>query len=436
MPNLVAAAQALQDKLITYRRDFHQYPESGWTEFRTGSLLAKRLAALGYQVLIGEECQVAEERMGLPSASELEKHYQRALEQGAVPEYAALMQGGLTAVVGILECGPGPVLGMRFDFDAVDVQESATFRPGREGFNSVNPNVMHSCGHDCHATVGLGVAELLMSHKDQLKGTVKLVFQPAEEGVRGAKSIVASGILDDVDYMLAGHVSSGAPLGYLHTGRNGMLATTKLDAIFTGAPAHAGGTPHGGKNALLAAATAVLNLQAIPRHSEGATRINVGRLNAGTGRNVIPDKAHLALETRGATSALNQHVYDYAIRVLSSAAAMHDCGLQILPMGAAQGGVSDPAFMEIVSRVATELGCFHHIDNNPSDGGGSEDYTYMMERVQQKGGLATFVGYGGKLHTTQGEESGGHHTAEFDVDEGCLAPSVALFAAIALDILK
>jgi len=106
-------------------------------------------------------------------------------------------------------------------------------------------------------------------------------------------------------------------------------ATQKFDAIIKGKPSHAGGRPEEGNNALLAASTAVLNLYAIPRHSEGYTRINVGKLTAGTGRNVICADAHLLVETRGETTELDEHMYEKAIKVLNSSAVMYDCNIEI-----------------------------------------------------------------------------------------------------------
>ncbi len=104
-------------------------------------------------------------------------------------------------MVGILENGSGPVVGLRFDIDAVDINECQDpgHRPVREGFVSINDDAAHACGHDGHAAVGLGVAEVLMAVRDEIEGTVKLVFQPAEEGVRGAKAMVSAGVVDDVD---------------------------------------------------------------------------------------------------------------------------------------------------------------------------------------------------------------------------------------------
>lgn len=425
-------AEKLAANLTDTRRDFHKYAEAGWTEFRTASIIARRLHDLGFEVKLGREVVAETERMGVPDEAALDRHYQRAMEQGADAEFLPALQGGFTGVVGILRCGEGPVIGMRFDIDAVEMKEStaADHRPVQEGFASINPEAMHSCGHDGHATIGLGVAAALAEFKDQLRGTLKLVFQPAEEGVRGAKAVVASGVLDDVDYMLASHLGSGTPTGTVAGGRGGFLATSKFDAFIEGAPAHAGGKPEGGHNAVLAAATAALNLYAIPRHSQGATRVNVGRLVAGSGRNVIPPSAHLVIETRGATTDLEQHMYNYAIGVLENAAAMHGCRVSFKPMGGAKSGVSDMDLARRVNTVAANFADFKDIKSGLAGGGGSEDYTYMMARVQEKGGQATFMNIGADIN------GAGHHTAEFDFDERALVGAVKLFVATALDIMQ
>ncbi|MCJ7623682.1 MAG: M20/M25/M40 family metallo-hydrolase, partial [Anaerolineaceae bacterium] len=181
-------SKSIEQKVIAYRRDFHKYAEAGWTEFRTASLVARRLTDLGYTIKIGPEVIREDARMGVPSPVELENHWQRAKAQGADPEYIDVLRGGFPGVVGILRNGSGPTIGMRFEMDALGVDESqqGTHRPFREGFSSVNPNVMHACGHDSHTATGLAVAEILMQLKEELRGTVKLIFQPAEEGVRGA----------------------------------------------------------------------------------------------------------------------------------------------------------------------------------------------------------------------------------------------------------
>jgi aminobenzoyl-glutamate utilization protein A len=265
-----------------------------------------------------------------------------------------------------------------------------------------------------------------MQLRDRVYGTAKLIFQPAEEGVRGAKSMVGAGILDDVDYLLGHHVYSNWETGEVSGGMGGYLATNKFDAILTGSAAHAAGEPQKGKNALLAAATAVLNLYAISRHREGTTRINVGKLVAGTGRNVIPASAHLTVETRGATAELSEFMYERAVCVLESAAAMYGCALEISDMGSAQSANSDPELAARVEDAAQELADF--AIRPPEKGGGSEDITYMMRRVQERGGLATNIGIGADL----GEW--GHHTAEFDFDERALSGATRLLSVLVLEL--
>jgi len=444
MSELNALVNEIEPQLIATRRDFHRYAESGWCEFRTASLIARRLADMGYAVQAGRAVIRDEDRMGVPAPDVLQARWQRAVNEGGDPEFLEQVKGGFTGVVGVLHNGDGPTVGIRFDIDALDLSESQDaerHRPAREGFASLHPEACHACGHDGHAAVGLGVATVLLRLRNRWRGTVKLIFQPAEEGVRGAKAMVGAGVVDDVQVMLAHHLYSGWKLGQVLGGKDGYLATTKFDAMITGTPAHAAGAPQKGKNALLAAATAVLNLYAIPPHRDGITRINVGRLEAGSGRNVIPAQAYLAIETRGATTEINEYVYTYAFRVLETAAQMHGCTLSIQPMGAAQGADSTPELARRVEQIALNIGGFTL--HAPESGSGSEDYTYMMRRVQEQGGQATFIGLGADLSGADwggadwgGGHSGlGHHTAEFDFDERALALAVKLLTAVTLDRL-
>src|SRR5699024_7270512 len=140
----------------------------------------------------------------------------------------------------------------------------------------------------------------------------------------------------DVDVFVAGHIGTGVETGTFSCASNGYLATTKLDVTFTGVASHAGGKPEEGKNALLAASAAALNLYAITRHSEGASRLNVGVLEAGSGRNIIANNAFMKVETRGETTEINEFIYDRAIKVLNGAAAMYDCDVNVDIVGAAQ----------------------------------------------------------------------------------------------------
>jgi len=431
-------ADEIAPKIIHYRRDFHRHAECGWTEFRTASLVARQLVALGWEVKVGRDVVRAQDRMGVPATEELERCWQRALEQGGDPEFLTLMRGGFTGVVGILRNGEGPTVGLRFDMDALPIQEShsSSHHPALEGFASVNEGVMHACGHDAHTAIGLGVAEILASLKQDLRGEVRLIFQPAEEGVRGAKSMVSAGVVEGVDILSGLHVMSGWAPGEIVSGMGDYAATEKFDVIFKGAPAHAGGSPEKGKNALLAAATAVLNLYAIPRHGDGRTRINVGTLRAGGGRNVICPLAHLVVETRGANNKISAYMYDSAKRVIEAAGAMYDCEVTVKGMGSAPTAKSDPALAKRIERIAGELGSFSCYP--PSASGGSEDFTYMMLRVQEQGGLAAYIGLGADFHgisheaKTGREQVLGAHTPVFDIDEAALKDGMKLLAVLVL----
>jgi len=428
---IITLAQGIKDNTIARRRDFHHYAEAAWTEFRTASIIADTLVSLGYEVTAGDEVIDESAMMGVPSPQELDRQLERALAQGAVPTWIEKMGGGKTGVVGFLDFGkPGPTVALRFDMDANDANEAQTenHRPFRENFASVNKGAMHACGHDGHAAIGLAVAEIIVKLKDQLAGRIKLIFQPAEEGVRGAKAMAAKGVVDDVQYLLGMHL--GVTLlktGQVACSTEGFLATTKLDAEFTGKPAHAGAAPETGRNALLAAATAVVNLHAISRHSQGASRVNVGVIQAGTGRNVIPANALIKLETRGVTSAINEYMHQEAIRILEASAAMYGVEVAISERGGAAGGINDPALVERLKVAAKRLGVFQEI-TGPGNIGGSEDCTYFMERVQQRGGQAAYVIIGTEL-------AAGHHDFKFDFNEEALVLAVIFLCGAAVDLL-
>lgn len=422
--------EKLFPELQTRRRDLHKYAESGWLEFRTSTLVAEKLEQLGYQLKLGQQVIKADSRMGLPSPQVLAEQEQRALEQGAIARWMPHFSGGFTGIVATLETGrPGPVMGFRVDMDALDLNEvlQADHRPFREGFASANPGMMHACGHDGHTTIGLGLAELLMQVRDRLCGTIKLIFQPAEEGTRGAKSMVDAGVVDDIDFFTAVHIGTGVPANHLVCGADTFMATTKIDVSFKGVASHAGGKPEEGRNALLAAAQATLGLHAIPRHSGGSSRINVGVLQGGTGRNVIPSSATMKVETRGSTNAVNDFIYQQALKVISGAAEMHQVEFDIKLMGAAQSSTPTPDWVQYIHLQAEKLGEFEQIIDREEGAAGSEDATYMMERVKSHGGEASYVIFGTDL-------SAGHHNEKFDFDEKVMSQGIKTLAALALNI--
>jgi len=428
-------AAGMSCELTNIRRDLHRYPETGWLEMRTSAIIAKHLTELGYEVFTGRDVCLEGARMGVPPKKTTDAHLERVLTQGTPLEYLTDdMREGFTGVIGVLRCGEGPTLAMRFDIDALGMIECAddTHRPTREGFASRNPGMMHACGHDAHAAIGLGVAKALMAMREHLHGTLKLIFQPGEEGARGAKAIVAKGHLDDVDFFVGSHVAPTQDLddGDVTPGTYGSLATTKYDVTFTGLAAHAGGYPERGRSALLAAASAVLALHAIPRHSAGQSRVNVGTMHAGTGRNVIADKATLEIEVRGETTEINRFMADSARSACMGAAAMFGCECQITTMGEAEGQQSDLALLDrIAGIVERDLPDLTVSSVRNAQNWGSEDISVMMNRVQERGGQATYMRIMTPMASAQ-------HTVRFDFDEMVLPRGVEVFAAVALNILK
>ncbi|HDR2754027.1 TPA: M20 family metallo-hydrolase [Enterobacter asburiae] len=429
MDSLAHYIQTLTPQLTAWRRDFHHYAESGWVEFRTAAKVAEILDHLGYELAMGRDVVDADSRMGLPDAQTLAKEFARAREQGAPEKWLAAFEGGFTGIVATLRTGrPGPTLAFRVDMDALDLSEALdeSHRPFHDGFASCNPGMMHACGHDGHTTIGLGLAQVLKQNEAQLNGTIRIIFQPAEEGTRGARAMVTAGALDGVDYFTAVHIGTGVPAGTVICGSDNFMATTKFDVRFTGVAAHAGGKPEEGRNALLAAAQAAIALHSIAPHSEGASRVNVGVMQAGSGRNVVPASALLKVETRGESEAINQYVFDRAQSVIAGAAALYGVSAETHLMGAATSSTPSPAWVNYLREQAGQVtGVLHAIDKVKAPAG-SEDATLMMARVQQNGGLASYMVFGTDL-------SAGHHNEKFDFDEQIMSVAVETLARTALN---
>lgn len=411
-------------QLISCRRDFHKYPESGWKEFRTTAKIAEALEKLGYQLRFADS--FIREKAVMGRAVDPEKEKRRAAEQGAPAEQLEKI-GRYTGLCAELDTGrPGPLSAIRFDIDAVEVQEAREkkHRPFRDGFASVNDGVMHACGHDGHTAVGIALASLLAEKKEKLRGRIRLIFQPAEEGVRGGYAFVDAGLADAVDCFVAFHLGLGLPTGNVFCSAEGFLCTTKFDAAFEGVGAHAGGEPERGKNALLAAASAALNLHAIAPHSEGRTRLNVGWLQAGEGRNVIPPSALMKLETRGETAKTEDYLYQRAMEVITGAALMYGVHASVRKMGEAPGAVCSPKLAELVKEAASEMEGVDRISLCRKFGG-SDDACWYIKRVTERGGLATYIGIAS-------DNSAGHHNRSFDIDESSMLIATELLSRLML----
>jgi len=426
LPDAGMDATQYRNWLISLRRELHRYPEPAWREFYTTARIAGELRTLpADEVLLGPEVLDADSRLAVPDADELDEWLAGARERAADadrvdPDDLDALEGGYTGAMAVLDRGEGPTLGLRVDIDGLPITESTdeAHHPVAAEFRSERDGYMHACGHDGHVTLGLGVLRAVAD--SDFTGTLKVFFQPAEEIVGGGKAVAESGHLDDVDALLAVHLGLDHPTGEVVAGIDDFLAVSHIDAEFTGEPAHAGAHPEEGRNAVQAMATAVQNLYAIPRHSDGGTRVNAGRVGGGTASNIIAEEAFIEGEVRGESEELMAYTREKAERVIRSAATMHDCDVTIEEGGRAPGGHSDEAVVDQVAAAAEDAAMVDSIVYRDALGG-SEDATYLLQRVQDNGGVAGYVCIGT-------DHPGGHHTSTFDVDEDSLVIGVEVLA--------
>lgn len=411
------------EQLIQWRREFHRFPETGWAEFWTTTRITEYLKAMDFEVLLGKQIINPDFVRGR-QPEVVDKGLKAALDFGANTTYLEKMDG-YTGCVAVFDSGrAGKTIALRFDIDCVNVTETtaAEHMPNKLGFASVTPGYMHACGHDGHISIGLGTALWISQNKDKLNGKIKIIFQPAEEGVRGAAAIAASGVMDDVDYFISSHISFCANSGTIISNLKNFLSTTKIDIRYHGKPAHAGAAPHLGRNALLAAANTVTQLHSIARHGDGMTRINVGVLKGGEGRNVIPSQAEIQLEVRGENKSINQYMTDQVMQIAKGVALSFGVEYETEIMGEAVDMVNDDELIRLVEQVATAQPQIKHIEHSYAFNA-SEDATILGRRVQENGGKALYFILGA-------DRTAGHHEADFDFDETQLLTGVNIYTAM------
>lgn len=406
---MIVKDPAFSTEVIRLRRLFHRFPETAWTEVRTTEAIVDYLSQLGYELWQGEA-----------------------------------VSGHETGVVAEICCGGqeddgkenGPLIALRFDIDGLPNQETelAGHKPNKEGFSSEREGFMHACGHDGHIAIGLGCALIFSRIRELLKGRIRLIFQPAEEGCRGARTVVAHGWLDQVDYFLAGHI---VPRLYLEDSRfpktvtdqwdvlpvSGSFATTKLNARFTGKSSH-GATPEKGVSVIPAMASAILALNGIPRHSEGATRINVGKMWAGEGRNILASQGEMELEVRGETTALNCYMEERAVAILKGQAQVYGCQVDLDILGPCPSLVSSTDFCGRITRILQEQ--YDGTLQVPSETGvfrASEDAAVMMEHVKEQGGQAAYLLYSADAVASL-------HKPDYDFEESVLTRAALIVTSV------
>lgn len=411
-----------KDSWIDIRRDFHRNPELGFCEFRTAAVISDRLRKLGFELRLGKEAADLDEIVGYPTAAERNASLQRAQDElGDTADIRAFAQG-IPAIVAEIKRGRArPVMAFRFDIDALPIVEadSGDHKPQKRGFRSVNEGVMHACGHDGHATIGLALAEWLASDLSDWSGTARLIFQPAEEGGRGALPMMTKGVVDNANYFLACHLGNKMPTGLVAAAATDIFYSSKFQFHFEGRAAHAAGDPQSGRNAILAAAIATLNLHGISRHSDGITRVNVGRIEGGKSHNVIAADCMIEAEVRALSESAWIYMRERANTIVHAAAEMHDVNIKTTHLGDAIGADSDQSLANTVQDVAGRVTAVNKIVPAHPNGGG-EDATYFMKRVQERGGQACYFLVGATLPSA-------HHTPEFDFDEDGMMIAIEIF---------
>ncbi|GGL65924.1 amidohydrolase [Halocalculus aciditolerans] len=415
--------------LRALRRAFHRHPEPAWREFRTTCRLVDELDRFDLDALhVGRDAHATDARMALPDPDDLDPWLERVRETAATPGLVDELAGGYTGAVAVLDRGDGPVVALRVDIDALPITETDAddHEPATEDFRSEHEGYMHACGHDAHVTIGLGVLDAIA--ESDFEGTFKVFFQPAEEESGGGKSMAESGHLDDVDYLFSVHVGLDHPTGDVVAGMVKPLAMAHLTATFHGESAHAGNAPNDGRNTIQAAADAISSLYGIPRHADGMTRVNVGRIEGGTASNVVAEETRLWGEARGETTELMRYVQSAFEQRVHAAADAHGCTADVELVSESPRADSDPELAAFVADAARDRVDVDRV-LDAAEFGASEDATFLMRRVQNDGGLACYSIVGT-------DHPGDHHTPAFDVDETTLDTAVGTLTDAILDTAR
>ena len=385
MISFLPEAEELFEYTRQLRRDFHRHPELGFQEFRTAGIVARELTALGLEVSTG----IAE-----------------------------------TGVVALLEGKQdGPVVLLRFDMDALPIEEET----GAE-YASQNPGVMHACGHDGHTAIGLTVARLLHERQEALSGTVKFVFQPAEEGLGGAAKMMAEGVLEGPrpDMALALHIWNDKPLGWLGITSGPVMAAADTFAItLTGKGGH-GASPHQTKDPVVAAAqivSAVQNIVARNVNPLDSAVISVTAMNAGDAFNVIPSAVRLKGTIRTFEADIRTLVQERFRQIVSGMAGAFDCQVEIQLEKVTPAVVNDFEVTGKVQEIAREVFPKKSMVTDYRTMG-SEDMAYLMEDIP---GCYFFIG---SADREKGLDAA-HHNPRFDFDERVMPAAAGLMASIA-----
>jgi len=415
--------------LKNLRRKIHSYPEPGWCEYKTASLVITELTKLKYNIIYGEKLFQKNTKLGLEPASVSDYFFEEANKDPNINKsILEKLKNSNTAVIGILDCGKGPTILLRFDMDALRLCETndVSHIPNKEIFRSKNSNYMHACGHDGHTAIGIFLAKELIRKRNNIKGKIILLFQPAEEGLRGASSLLHNKIFSQIDYAFGFHLWSHVKTGKIICGTNGQMASTKFNLEIYGKAAHAGLNPEKGINSLHAAGNIISKLYELAEIYKDKVKFNIGKITGGESRNIICPYTELEIETRAKSSSENDDFYNKCIDIIKKISDKHRCEHKIILKGYAESANSNICLSKKVQTIASKIKFFTEIQTQETAGGNSEDFTSIMKKLQSQNKQATYIGIGASI------DAGGHHTSNFDINENSLAPVVNLLTDICL----
>ena len=386
--NLAQTALGLRDYIQSWRRRLHQYPELSLQEVQTTQALAEEL-----------------DRLGIP----------------------VIRFPGHTGLIGVIAGSfPGKTVLLRADIDALPIRENTGLPYAAQN------GAMHACGHDCHAAMLLGAARLLLEHREELPGTVRLLFQAAEETSHGAEYFISQGCLDGVDAAFGIHIWSGltAPLISVEAGPR-MAACDNFELVVHGTAAH-GASPHLGCDGIAAAAAAVTALQGYVARRHDVFQplvVTIGSIHGGEAPNILADTVTLSGTARCFDEALRARLQGDLEALVSAACLPYGCTAQLHWHSLAPAVVNhDPHLVETGRQAARKLygpqGLGHLAPLMVS-----EDFAYYSQHVPT---LFCFLGGGNpEINAIYP-----HHNECFRIDEDALPRGAALYAQFALDYLK
>ena len=403
-PEINDAAEAIESKVIEWRRYFHQNPELSNSEFETAKKVAAHLESLGMEVQTG----IAK-----------------------------------TGVVAILKGNnPGKVVALRADMDALPVTErnDLDFKSTvKTEFLGTATGVMHACGHDTHIAILMGVAEILSQNKDKINGTVKFIFQPAEEGPPpgeegGASLMIKEGVLENpkVDAIFGLHINSGTPVGTLRYKPEGTMAAVERFVInVTGKGTH-GSAPWSGVDPILISAKIIDGLQTIiSRESklvDGAAVITVGKITSGVRFNIIPETAEMIGTVRTLDPAMKELILKRMNEMVPAIAAAYGGTATIEFQNNTAITYNDPALTSQMLPTLQKVAGANKVELQKATTGG-EDFSFFQEKIP---GFYFFLG-GQPLGT---KDAAPHHTPDFFIDESGMLLGVKVMSQLALDYLN